>query len=141
MSPNKGSEIITLQFGQYSNFIGTHWWNLQEAGFDYTPDLISDINHDVLFREGLNHRKEVTFTPRMLLVDLKGSLQTCVNDLYEDVTTQADILNSITTWSPDKVEIVNDSSTSSSKTNEFQEDLKKLENNREGVLSEVVGRS
>uniref|UniRef100_A0A8D9AW22 Protein misato n=2 Tax=Cacopsylla melanoneura TaxID=428564 RepID=A0A8D9AW22_9HEMI len=138
MSPNKGSEIITLQFGQYSNFIGTHWWNLQEAGFDYTPDLISDINHDVLFREGLNHRKEVTFTPRMLLVDLKGSLQTCVNDLYEDVTTQADILNSITTWSPDKVEIVNDSSTSSSKTNEFQEDLKKLENNREGVLSEVV---
>lgn len=22
-------EIITLQLGHYSNFVGTHWWNLQ----------------------------------------------------------------------------------------------------------------
>ena len=22
-------EVVTLQIGHYSNFIGTHWWNLQ----------------------------------------------------------------------------------------------------------------
>jgi len=22
-------EIVTLQIGHYSNFVGTHWWNLQ----------------------------------------------------------------------------------------------------------------
>lgn len=22
-------EILTLQFGNYSNYIGTHWWNIQ----------------------------------------------------------------------------------------------------------------
>ena len=25
-------EVVTLQIGHYSNFIGTHWWNLQ-VGF------------------------------------------------------------------------------------------------------------
>lgn len=22
-------EILTLQFGNYSNYVGTHWWNVQ----------------------------------------------------------------------------------------------------------------
>lgn len=35
---------------------------------------MSEVNHDVLFREGA-HDRNVTFTPRMLLVDLKGSLK------------------------------------------------------------------
>lgn len=48
-------EILTLQFGHYANFIGAHWWNLQEFGFQYDPNLASEteINHDVLYREGL----------------------------------------------------------------------------------------
>lgn len=25
-------EVITLQFGSYANFIGTHYWNLQVWG-------------------------------------------------------------------------------------------------------------
>lgn len=49
-------EIVSLQFGHYSNFIGTHWWNIQETGFDYTGDSLSEINHDVLFREGLTNK-------------------------------------------------------------------------------------
>ncbi|XP_044261356.1 protein misato [Tribolium madens] len=68
-------EILTLQFGHYSNYVGAHWWNLQEAGFSYDPDAPSEINHDVLFREGVTLKNEVTFTPRLLLVDLKGSLR------------------------------------------------------------------
>lgn len=48
-------EIITLQFGHYANFVGAHWWNTQEAGFQYTSqeNIPSEINHDVLYREGL----------------------------------------------------------------------------------------
>lgn len=63
-------EILTLQLGHYSNFIGTHWWNiqvcnyinifkttnslicLQESNFSYDPNDPSEINHDVLYREG-----------------------------------------------------------------------------------------
>ncbi len=32
-------EIITLQLGHYSNFIGTHWWNLQVSliNSEYIP--------------------------------------------------------------------------------------------------------
>lgn len=46
-------EILTLQFGHYANFVGTHWWNLQESSFDYNSTEPSEINHNVLYREGL----------------------------------------------------------------------------------------
>ncbi|KAL5244425.1 hypothetical protein ACI65C_011835 [Semiaphis heraclei] len=71
---NSTREIITLQFGHYSNFIGTHFWNLQEASFTYEENNKSlEICHDVLYREGVNLKGEVTYTPRMLCVDLKNS--------------------------------------------------------------------
>ncbi|GBP63300.1 Protein misato [Eumeta japonica] len=68
-------EILTLQFGHYSNFIGTHFWNLQELNFDYTGVVKEECNHDILYREGQTPRGEVTYTPRLLLADLKGSLR------------------------------------------------------------------
>ncbi|XP_005103386.1 protein misato homolog 1 [Aplysia californica] len=71
-------EIVTLQFGHYSNFVGTHWWNVQESSFVYDPQLLStfpkEVNHDVLFREGKTISGHTTFTPRLVLVDLHGSL-------------------------------------------------------------------
>ncbi|KAJ1530772.1 hypothetical protein ONE63_005625 [Megalurothrips usitatus] len=67
-------EILTLQLGHYSNYVGSHWWSIQEAGFSYAGKP-SDVDHDVLFREGINSKGQVTFTPRLLLVDLKGSLR------------------------------------------------------------------
>ncbi|EZA51335.1 hypothetical protein DMN91_002071 [Ooceraea biroi] len=66
-------EILTIQLGHYSNFVGAHWWNLQESNFTYDAKSPSEINHDVLYREGENMRKQVTFTPRLLTVDLKGA--------------------------------------------------------------------
>ncbi|EGI70724.1 PREDICTED: protein misato [Acromyrmex echinatior] len=67
-------EILTIQLGHYSNFIGTHWWNLQESNFTYDPKNPSEINHDVLYKEGENMRKQITFTPRLLIADLKGAI-------------------------------------------------------------------
>ncbi|XP_063995599.1 protein misato [Diachasmimorpha longicaudata] len=67
-------EIITLQLGHYANYVGAHWWNLQEGNFSYDSSNPSEINNDVFYREGENPRRQVTFTPRLLIVDLKGSL-------------------------------------------------------------------
>ena len=77
-------EIITLQLGNYSNFIGAHFWNIQEAGFIYqTSDspspVLPEIDHNVLFREGFSGYGErtggqLTYTPRLVSVDLKGAL-------------------------------------------------------------------
>lgn len=65
-------EILTLQFGHYPNYIGTHWWNIQEAGFNYNPnDVPSEINHDVLYREGLTSK--VSMVSLIMYVFLKIS--------------------------------------------------------------------
>ncbi|XP_028159255.1 protein misato [Ostrinia furnacalis] len=69
-------EILTLQFGHYTNYIGAHFWNTQELSFDYTGLKKTEVNHDILYREGENGKGETTYTPRLLLADLKGSLKT-----------------------------------------------------------------
>ncbi|KAG7324689.1 hypothetical protein KOW79_012705 [Hemibagrus wyckioides] len=70
-------EVLTLQIGHYSNFVGTHWWNLQDASLCYDTDVLPDeLQSDVLFREGLTLGGQVTYTPRLIALDLKGSLQT-----------------------------------------------------------------
>ncbi|XP_044028822.1 protein misato homolog 1 [Siniperca chuatsi] len=70
-------EVITLQLGHYSNFVGTHWWNLQDASLSYDPETPQDdIQSDVVFREGQTLGGHVTHTPRLIAMDLKGSLRT-----------------------------------------------------------------
>ncbi|KAG7201912.1 hypothetical protein KM043_004623 [Ampulex compressa] len=97
-------EILTIQLGYYSNFIGSHWWNLQETNFSYDPDNPSEINHDVLYREGINPRRQVTYTPRLLLVDLKGSLGYLSerSTLYE---TEESYANCPLLWDSENVDI------------------------------------
>lgn len=139
----QGQEIITLQFGHYSNFIGSHWWNLQEAGFSYNLEDVGDINHDVLFREGQTRSGEVTFTPRLVLTDLKGSLGTLPEDggLYEKPLLPQ---NSLALWDQNKVSL--DVSPPLEK-NEFLTDLDVLEsqmkcdgNDKEAVALKVRKR-
>ena len=98
--------IITLQLGHYANFVGSHFWNTQEASFVYpdsnrrtnvSPDDL-EINHRVLFREGVTGRGEVTFTPRLVSVDLKNALGSLPiqGDLYDKPpTTSHDQLESV----------------------------------------------
>lgn len=62
--------VISLQLGHYSNFVGAHFWNLQESSFVYgggSGDARpkSEICHDVLYREGQTLSREVTYTPRL----------------------------------------------------------------------------
>ena len=78
-------EIITLQFGQQANYIGTHYWNTQESYFTYAGQEESPVNHDVSFRAGVGANGEDTYTPRTLIYDLKGAFGTLrrENALYE----------------------------------------------------------
>ncbi|OAX85079.1 hypothetical protein ACJ72_00551 [Emergomyces africanus] len=65
-------EILTLQLGQRSNYLATHFWNFQESYFTYSPDEESPIDHDVHFRPGIGANGSETFTPRTVIYDLKG---------------------------------------------------------------------
>ncbi|KAG0339502.1 mtDNA inheritance, partitioning of the mitochondrial organelle, partial [Podila humilis] len=105
-------EIITLQFGHYANFVGTHFWNTQEAHFNYqqlgeeeeqAPDL---VNHDCLYRVGQTNKGIDTYTPRAMIFDLKGGFGSVKKyKLYESeppkeqFQTQLDL-----SWDPSKME-------------------------------------
>ncbi|RFU27008.1 hypothetical protein B7463_g9337, partial [Scytalidium lignicola] len=78
-------EIITLQLGQKSNYLATHFWNAQESYFTYSADQESPVDHDIHFRPGIGADGTETFTPRTLIYDLKGGFGSLrkISALYE----------------------------------------------------------
>ncbi|KAF9302026.1 mtDNA inheritance, partitioning of the mitochondrial organelle [Mortierella antarctica] len=105
-------EIITLQFGHYSNFVGTHFWNTQEAHFNYqqlgeeeeqAPELVS---HDCLYRVGQTSKGIDTYTPRALIFDLKGGFGSIKKyKLYESEPPQDQYQSHYDlSWDPSKME-------------------------------------
>ncbi|KAI1369081.1 tubulin domain-containing protein [Xylaria arbuscula] len=78
-------EIITLQLGQQSNYVATHFWNTQESYFTYGADEESPVDHNVHFRPGLGANGAETFMPRTVIYDLKGGFGTLkrLNALYD----------------------------------------------------------
>ncbi|QSZ30556.1 hypothetical protein DSL72_000112 [Monilinia vaccinii-corymbosi] len=78
-------EVITLQLGQKSNYLATHFWNTQESYFTYSAGEESIIDHDVHFRPGIGAGGTETFTPRTLIYDLKGGFGSLrkINALYQ----------------------------------------------------------
>ncbi|KAI9778762.1 MAG: mtDNA inheritance, partitioning of the mitochondrial organelle [Candelina submexicana] len=78
-------EIVTLQLGQRSNYLATHFWNTQESYFTYSENEESPIDHDVHFRPGLGADGSETFTPRTVIYDLKGGFGSMrkINALYD----------------------------------------------------------
>ena len=66
-------EIVTLQFGNRANHVGTHYWNTQESYFTYSDQEQSPIDHDRSWRQGIGADGADTYTPRLLIYDLKGA--------------------------------------------------------------------
>lgn len=67
------SEIITLQIGNYSNYIGSHFWNIQDELAAYLEGQeFPVVNQDVLYRTGQLRDGTPTATPRMVMIDMKG---------------------------------------------------------------------
>ncbi|EGD73510.1 hypothetical protein PTSG_05214 [Salpingoeca rosetta] len=105
MPAGGGGEVITLQFGNYANHVGAHFWNLQDAMIDYTgqePESEDPISHDVLFRCGETPSGAPTYTPRLLLYDLRDSTSALSQEgvLYGDASQQAQVAS----WDPERVE-------------------------------------
>lgn len=79
-------EIVTLQLGNFSNYVATHFWNAQESYFTYAADeALSPVDHDVHWRAGIAADGADTFLPRTLVYDLKGGFGPLrkVNPLYD----------------------------------------------------------
>ncbi|KAI0002430.1 Misato segment II tubulin-like domain-containing protein [Russula compacta] len=66
-------EIIYIQAGNISNYVGTHFWNAQQSYFTYSEDKELLIDHDVSFREGVSPGGEQTYCPRLLQFDRKAN--------------------------------------------------------------------
>ncbi|KAI3397013.1 hypothetical protein diail_11340 [Diaporthe ilicicola] len=78
-------EVITLQLGQQSNYLATHFWNAQESYFTYAENEESAVDHDVHWRPGLGADGSETFMPRTVIYDLKGGFGSLkrINALYD----------------------------------------------------------
>ncbi|KAG2375336.1 hypothetical protein C9374_009959 [Naegleria lovaniensis] len=119
-------EIVTLQFGHFSNFIGTHYWNIQQTMLNefqpllnnpMVPNFRPEIESSVLYREsrgvGVSIHSEnepSTFYPRLLVFDLKGSRgslrkQGYKEEPYRSITPEfVDHQKELTRW--EKLEVL-----------------------------------
>ncbi|KAI0351612.1 tubulin nucleotide-binding domain-like protein [Trametes cingulata] len=77
-------EILYIQAGPLSNFVGTHFWNTQESYFTYGEHEDPIVFHDRSFREGLTSKGEPTFCPRLLVFDRKSHFGRLSDELYGD---------------------------------------------------------
>ncbi|ESQ53399.1 hypothetical protein EUTSA_v10024834mg [Eutrema salsugineum] len=74
-------EIVTIQVGEFANFVGSHFWNFQDELLGLASDPESDpifrnhnLDMDVLYRSGETQQGVATYTPRLVSVNFKGSL-------------------------------------------------------------------
>ncbi|XP_004693702.1 PREDICTED: protein misato homolog 1 isoform X2 [Condylura cristata] len=89
-------EVLTLQLGHFSGFVGAHWWNQQDAALGGPADAKEppgELCPDVLYRTGRTLHGQETYTPRLILMDLKGSLSSLKQEggLYRDKQLDAAI--------------------------------------------------
>ncbi|XP_050371580.1 uncharacterized protein LOC126789467 [Argentina anserina] len=97
-------EIVTLQVGGFANFVGSHFWNFQNELLELAEDPEADavfknqaLNMDVFYRYGETHQGVPTYTPRLLSIDLQGSLGSMSSSgtLYNGGSS---VPSSIMTW-------------------------------------------
>ncbi|XP_032010164.1 protein misato homolog 1 isoform X3 [Hylobates moloch] len=89
-------EVLTLQLGHFAGFVGAHWWNQQDAALGRATDAKEppgELCPDVLYRTGRTLHGQETYTPRLILMDLKGSLSSLQEGggLYRDKQLDAAI--------------------------------------------------
>ncbi|XP_031495031.1 uncharacterized protein LOC116260726 [Nymphaea colorata] len=108
-------EIVTIQVGGFANFIGSHFWNFQDEliGLADEPhgDAIfkdSGLDMDVFYRSGETQQGFLTYTPRLLSVDLPGSLGSLQSSgsLYEGPSVHD--TTEIATWTGSVTKIVSE---------------------------------
>ncbi|SJL14424.1 uncharacterized protein ARMOST_17881 [Armillaria ostoyae] len=66
-------EILYIQAGPLANYVGTHFWNTQEAYLDDETGDAIQISHATSFGEQYSRQGELTYVPRLLAFDKKGN--------------------------------------------------------------------
>lgn len=132
-------EIVTIQVGDYANYVGSHFWNFQDELIGLAGDPQSDsvfknhdLNMDVLYRTGQTLQGIDTYTPRLLSINMRGSLGSMSSrgTLYKEaVPTTSDVF----TWTGG----VSTQASEPQKKNLFLQSLYEEEN--QNMANEVSG--
>ncbi|XP_073107917.1 uncharacterized protein, partial [Elaeis guineensis] len=74
-------EIVTIQVGNFANYIGSHFWNFQDELLGLVEEPHGDpvfknssLDMDVLYRAGETQQGLLTYSPRLISVGFQGSL-------------------------------------------------------------------
>lgn len=67
-------QVVTLQLGHRANYVGTHFWNLQEQHLN-SSDCQSELDPSAFFQESNTRSSSYTssFLPRLQIVDASGA--------------------------------------------------------------------
>jgi hypothetical protein len=67
-------EVVTVQLGEYANYLGSHFWNLQdEAVAQHTDAGRQELSPHIFLREAPVHGSKISFSPRLQILDLTGA--------------------------------------------------------------------
>lgn len=67
-------EIVTVQLGEYSNFVGAHFWNIQDEALAQSPTCeVAELSPAVLFSEQFSTNPVLPYAPRLQIIDLNGA--------------------------------------------------------------------
>jgi hypothetical protein len=67
-------EIVSLQLGRYANYVGAHFWNLQDEALAQAPDAAgAELSPHVFFRTANERNAVLPYAPRLQVVDLTGA--------------------------------------------------------------------
>ncbi|XP_072987777.1 uncharacterized protein [Typha latifolia] len=74
-------EIVTIQVGDFANYIGSHFWNFQDELLGLADEPDSDpvfrrpsLDMDILYRTGETRQGICTYCPRLISIGSQGSL-------------------------------------------------------------------
>ncbi|KAG0467857.1 hypothetical protein HPP92_017185 [Vanilla planifolia] len=74
-------EIVTIQVGEFANYIGSHFWNFQDELLGLAENPLGDplyrspfLDMDVLYRSGETPQGILTYCPRLISLGHEGSL-------------------------------------------------------------------
>lgn len=94
-------EIVHIQAGSFSNFIGTHYFNTLESYLSSEDEEVQNsVDHGISFREGVALDGTETYCPRLLLFDYKpnfGALS-AVSALYRNGGGSLQDEDGLATW-------------------------------------------
>lgn len=99
-------ELVTIQVGDFANYIGSHFWNFQDELLGLAEDQHGDsiykssaLNMDVLYRTGETQQGVITYNPRLISVGLQGSLGSLSSTGLLHNDSQSFDSSEIITWS------------------------------------------